>query len=371
MKMTKTELYISTMGVLLIVTQMILVGFILTGYSVSVGGILAIIVSALGGLAAVLRHRKEKLTGIAFCLFVIGLSTILSDFEMMFSTEEGAEPLLSLLYVAAGAVLVYYSYSLYLGLRTGSAKGIICLAVLALMELSSFVFAVRRGDTLNEWHWFNLVLAVDHVIFIFILTRPEMMLPTFLKRLRTNSDTLYDSMVSDPEVYVDRKDVDRLTDIADGPEWTHLESGPIERESVVDLHGQRVGTELLLQIWKGDERLHLTVRSRGTDSYGIAMSMVVDQTVLLRNEAGDVTKIRLYGQEGVFADIRVSAEDTRKGLAAFFRAKADAAGAEDQVRSGDRSPGRRIAGPFQPPCISGVAGGARFRLNSGTSIFRV
>jgi len=39
------------------------------------------------------------------------------------------------------------------------------------------------------------------------------------------------------------------------------------------------------------------------------MSMVVEQTVLFDNDAGKVCKIRLYGRDGVFADIAVNSYD--------------------------------------------------------------
>lgn len=308
-KMEKSELYITLMGVILIVDALFMIGFYIDGLPTSVGGILSVAVAILGGLAAIKYYRQKMIAGVAFCLLIIGLVIILGDFQGMFATDENSNSILSLLYVISGFVLVYYALSLGVGLRTGSIKAIICLGVLGILELFSFLSAVRRGEQITDALWANLLMAIEHAAFIIILTRPEMLIPSFLKRLRGNSDVLFANMVTDPEVFIERKDVDRLTDISDGPEWVHLSNGPIERESVIDIHGRWVATEILLQKWKDDEKLHLTVRTKSNDSYRIALSMVVEQTVLFSNDNGAVSKIRLYGQEGVFADIIVSTED--------------------------------------------------------------
>lgn len=329
--MQKSELYISTIGVLLIINQLFVLGFAIAGNPINVGGILSIIVGILGGLVAIVYFREKKMIGVAFCLFLIGLTIILADIERAFSTDESDNFVASLLYVVTGVVLVYHSASLAVGLKTGSAKSIVCLAVISILELYLFLSVVRRGDDLTAFDWTNLIMAIEHGAFIVILTRPEMMISPFLKRLRTNSDVLYDAMVSDPEVYVDRKDVGRLTDISDGPEWTHLDNGPIERETTVGLHSRWTATEMLLQKWKDDDRLHLTVRNKGTDSYNIVMSMVVDQTVLSKNDDGKVTKIRFYGQEGVFADVIVVSDDElTKGYIDIIKSKMAAAKAKKQ-----------------------------------------
>ncbi len=329
--MKKSEVYISTIGVLLIINQLFVLAFTIAGNPINVGGILSIIVGILGGLVAIVYFREKKMIGVAFCLFLIGFTIILADIERAFSSEESDNFVASLLYVVTGVVLVYHSASMAIGLKTGSAKSIVCLAVISILELYLFLAVVRRGDDLTSLDWTNLIMAIEHGAFIFILTRPEMMITSFLRRLRTNSDVLYDSMVSDPEVYVDRNDVSRLTDIGDGPEWTHLDNGPIERETTIGLHSRWTATEMLLQKWKDDERLHLTVRNKGTDSYNIIMSMVVEQTILFKNDEGKVTKIRFYGQEGMFADVKVVAEDEiTKGYIDLIRYKAAAAKAKKQ-----------------------------------------
>jgi len=308
-QMEKSEFYIVLMGLILVFNgAFFVIKNLVVGTNDSLGELASNLIEIFGGLAAIFWFRKEMIKGVAFCLLVIGVSCICSDFEYLYD-EDLIIVIESLLYVVTGVVLVYYSISLALGLKTGSAKGILCLAVLGCLELFIFLSVAHRGEPLTDNEWGSLVLAIEHSVIIFILTRKEMMLPSFTRRLRDDSDTLFNNMVTDSSLYIERADVGRLTDLADGPEWTHIEDGPIERESVVALRGQNVGTELLLQIWKGDERLHLTVRGKGTDSYRITMSMVVEQTVLFDNDAGKVCKIRLYGRDGVFADIAVNSYD--------------------------------------------------------------
>ena len=61
------------------------------------------------------------------------------------------------------------------------------------------------------------------------------------------------------------------------------------------------------------------------------MSMVVEQTILFNNDKGVVSKIRLYGQEGVFADILVSTEDeVAKGYVGVIKSMISSSKAKKQ-----------------------------------------
>ena len=313
--MDRSELYITIIGGILLFNGLLLMTLTLvTGFKNSPTAVASYIMGIVGGLVAIVRFRKAKIYGVAFCLLIMGAASILADINTILNPTGFSSTIEALLYVVSGVVLTYYALTLAIGLRTGSAKGILCLGVLAVLELLSFLMVAHRGDTLTEGEWAELLMAIEHGVIIFILTRPEMMIPPFLKRLKANSDLLYDSLSTDSSVSIDRDEAGLLTDVGDGEGWTHFENGPIERERTIRLHGHWVATEIVIQKWRGDDRPHLTVRSRDADSYGIYLSMIVESSVPITDEAGKLVKVRLYGQEGVFAEIRTTKyEEIDKG----------------------------------------------------------
>ena len=329
--MKRTEILISLMGAALFFCGVFFIIYSsVKGVTLVPGAMTAFIIDIIGGILAIVYFRKDMQKGVAFCLLILGISTILSQSYHILQMADLYMAASSMLYVATGAVLVYYAIVLFLGINSGSLKAIICLGVLAGLELLPVLIEIHNDKSFSyimENYNGDLVLIIVQVIFIIILTRKELMLPTFLRRLRDNTDHVYDNMGSDPDAFIMREDLGRITDTSDGDGWTHIDNGPVERESVITLNGDESKTELLLQMWRGDERLHLTLRSRNTESYRVIMSIVVEQSVM--NDDG--SKIRLYGTDGMFADIRVrDREDVRIGYVGTVKKKVKERKAEAQ-----------------------------------------
>lgn len=319
--MKKTETWITILAAIMLITGVYFVIRCLQDTIVLLE-VVGFAVQALGGVILLKWFRSKLVKGVAVALMVVGVSNILVYFQYLYTDVETGSFIFAILYVVAGAVMIYYGMSLFIGIKSGSMKCIVCIAALILIEIIFPLLQLHRGmpffDVLYEYSDI-LIYMLLHVMLVIILTRNEMKIPSFQKRIVKNSDIIFDQMVTDPDTYIMRSDLPKLLSTEDGPEWVHIEGGPIERELAVPLQGNKPGVELLLQKWNGDERMHLCVRTKGLGTYRIVLTMPIEQTVMNGDE-GTASKVRFYGADGMFADVVImNPEDINKGYIGILK----------------------------------------------------
>ena len=319
--MKKTETWITILAAVMLITGVYFVIRCLQDTIVLLE-VVGFAVQALGGVILLKWFRSKLVKGVAVALMVVGVSNILVYFQYLYTDVETGSFIFAILYVVAGAVMIYYGMSLFIGIKSGSMKCIVCIAALILIEIIFPLLQLHRGmpffDVLYEYSDI-LIYMLLHVMLVIILTRNEMKIPSFQKRIVKDSDVIFDQMVTDPDTYIMRSDLPKLLSTEDGPEWVHIEGGPIERELAVPLQGNKPGVELLLQKWNGDERMHLCVRTKGLGTYRIVLTMPIEQTVMNGDE-GTASKVRFYGADGMFADVVImNPEDIDKGYIGILK----------------------------------------------------
>lgn len=319
--MKKTETWITILAAIMLITGVYFVIRCLQDTIVLLE-VVGFAVQALGGVILLKWFRSKLVKGVAVALMVVGVSNILVYFQYLYTDVETGSFIFAILYVVAGAVMIYYGMSLFIGIKSGSMKCIVCIAALILIEIIFPLLQLHRGmpffDVLYEYSDI-LIYMLLHVMLVIILTRNEMKIPSFQKRIVKDSDVIFDQMVTDPDTYIMRSDLPKLLSTEDGPEWVHIEGGPVERELAVPLQGNRPGEELLLQKWNGDERMHLCVRTKGLGTYRIVLTMPIEQTVMDGDE-GTASKVRFYGADGMFADVVImNPEDIDKGYIGILK----------------------------------------------------
>lgn len=319
--MKKTETWITILAAIMLITGVYFVIRCLQDTIVLLE-VVGFAVQALGGVILLKWFRSKLVKGVAVALMVVGVSNILVYFQYLYTDVETGSFIFAILYVVAGAVMIYYGMSLFIGIKSGSMKCIVCIAALILIEIIFPLLQLHRGmpffDVLYEYSDI-LIYMLLHVMLVIILTRNEMKIPSFQKRIVKDSDVIFDQMVTDPDTYIIRSDLPKLLSSEDGPEWVHIEGGPVERELAVPLQGNKPGVELLLQKWNGDERMHLCVRTKGLGTYRIVLTMPIEQTVMNGDE-GTASKVRFYGADGMFADVVImNPEDIDKGYIGILK----------------------------------------------------
>ena len=260
----------------------------------------------IGGIVTLVFFSNNVRRAIASSLMGLALANLIHYVPQLFS-DSMLDYGMAFVFVLAAIVLIYYSISIVFSPTASSLKAVILLAVIAAVDLIPIILAIHKGTFFVEIftsYSDDVVRVIMYATIMVILMTKDMKLETFQKRLRRNAEYLFSAMGTDPLTYINRYGV-RAIMSDDDVGWRHLDHGPIEMERVVPLENRIRVTELFLQRWKGDPRLHLTVRNRNSHSYVIAMSMVVEKIVLDADTIAEATRIRLYGQEGVFIEIMI------------------------------------------------------------------
>ncbi len=280
------------------------------------------LIMVVGGILVITRFRKNLKNATIVTLLILAVSTIIGNVYYLTMAPERMDAILTTVNLVASVILIYVAFSLFFNTTAGSIKGILVLGIMVILEMFPTLYGIYMGAGFIEQiveDRDSLAYGIIHLVVLVILTRDDMMIETLQKRLSRNATYLYDAMCTPAECYIDVRDLDAVLDGSqDG--WVHYESGPIESEKTVRL--QKADICLHLQKWRGDQKQHIAIAAADSDSYSIPLSFTVESMVLDK-ERPDTSKIRFYGETGVFVDILVKdIEDERKGYVGTIRAYA-------------------------------------------------
>ena len=312
--MKRSEIFMSLIGLIMILTgaYFIVRNSVTEGTVTVPGKMLSDIILMIGGACIIPFFRKNIKYGTAFSLLVIGAATIIGRIWYLTDSMDGVEIGLAIIYIIASIVMVYYSLSLFFDASAGSLKGIICLGVLVILELAPTFYYIYMGrDPIEVMTKYmdDLVCGAMHMSVLIILTRKDILLENFTKRLMKNSKGLYNIMITPPGTYLDVRDVKAIQGDAEQG-WTEYDEGPIERELSLDLRGAEFG--IRLQRWRGEDETILAVCLNDVASYTVALSFPIESTVVDLDADTGKGNIRFYGREGMFVDIEVRDSDEEK-----------------------------------------------------------
>jgi len=277
------------------------------------GEVLSDVMLIVGGACVALFFRKDLRNGTALSMFTLGASMVAGNIYYALEASEDTQTIFSDVYLILSAVMIYYSISLVFHSTAGSTKGLVCIGVLALIEFGPMCYRIYLGadviPTIGD-NIDNLVSGIMHLTVVFILTRKGMLLETPTKRLNRNSKLLSDNMCSPSQAFIDVHDIDTILDDSQG--WTQFDKGPIISQKTIRLYNTDVGLDL--QRWKGDDRTYLSVRVLDVDSYEVPLSFPIESIVLDDEDRSNATRMRFYGNDGVFVDIVIKDfEKEKKG----------------------------------------------------------
>ena len=277
------------------------------------------IILMVGGIITALRFRKGVRDATVVAMLTMGLSTFIDRYQVLGTSYEMLDIVLAALYIVASVIMVYYAVSLVFNVSSGSFKGIICLAVLVVLEFGPTIYFTYMGTDFPHLIYDNkddLVNGTMHLVVLVILTRKEMLLETLSRRLTRNSRYLFNSMSTPKGAYVDIKEKDR---IMNGPceGWIGYENGPVETELPLKVYGAEYG--IRLQRWRGDDRIHFVVCIEDASSYSIPLSFPIGSIHLDEREIpvdDDKTiiesRLQFYGNEGMFTEVLLKDPDDEK-----------------------------------------------------------
>ena len=289
------------------------------------------IILIVGGIISAL-FRKDVKNASASILFTIGVSTAIGSIHLVENTSNTVDLILGDVYLILSMVITYYGLTMAFNTTSGNSKGVVCVGILAAMEIFPTLYRWYMGDDvmmLVETDVDKLAYGVFHMAVVLIFSRKEMRLDSIDKRLLNNSTYLFNDKGTDPDCYIDRPDmIAMLNDPEEG--WVRCDVGPISEERTVPL--QNTELCLRLQRWAGDERIHLAVAEKDSDAYTVPLSFAVESVVLDTGDCETAGKIRFYGNAGVFVEITVrNKADEKKGYVDTLKYRFGKAGGADML----------------------------------------
>ena len=262
----------------------------------------------IGGLTIALFFRDNIRLSVSTTMVIIGIWGITNNIWFLdLSHTYLVQWIVSILSVISCILLIYFGVSLWLETSNGTMKGIIAIGILLFMILIPIIYEMHKGTPIpvvfsNNLH--QIPMTIMFIVVIFILTNKEMMLPSVTSRITQNTIAITRSLSNEAEWYISHKELAILKN-NDMKHWRHLDNaGPVEYERKMVLFGMK-GSELLLQRWKGDDRVHLNVRPLFSDSSLVNISIIVNCIIEEKDEKGETFKIRIYGNDGKFMDFMV------------------------------------------------------------------
>lgn len=261
-----------------------------------------------GGLTIVLFCRENiRMTTVTTMLLISVWGIVNSILKLDPSNTTLVMWSVSMLSLVLCVLLLYSATSIWLETSNGTMKGIIAIGILLLLIIIPMIYEIHKGTPIPIVFRDNvdqIPMAVMFIIVIVILTNKEMMLPSITSRITQNTIAITRSLSNEAEWYISPKELAIIKN-NDMAHWKHIDDGsPVEYERRMVLFGM-IGSELLLQRWKGDERIHLNVRPLFPDSSIANISITINHIAENVDEDGNTTRVRFYGTDGLFMDFVV------------------------------------------------------------------
>jgi|GEM_PF-3865992 len=276
----------------------------------------------IGGITIATALRRNIRKAIICSMSIIAISAMIDKGYIVFTSTDIIATTLGFFYIALSIILLYYSVSLIFNTGANSIRGMICLGLMFLVEMGPSLYRIYMGEGLIQeitTHLDDNIMGAMHLMVVIILTRKDMLLETTVRRLIRSSKYLYNEMCTPADAYIDFREAHIFLD-GGGDGWIHHDSGPLESERVIRLY--RSDTSIMLQRWRGDNRLYFSSRLDKADSYMPQLSFAIEKAIEEKDEDGTTTFVRLFGTDGIFVDLLVKdPDDEKKGYIETMRFK--------------------------------------------------
>lgn len=268
--------------------------------------ILAYLDLTLFGLYLMLETRMTESKAVYISGLAIGSATVLINICPY------PDFLYLLFELIAGAVMVLMAFANLFGYRynvTRSAYIALILILINIIPMLDEYFSYVSVPEIVEKYYYNFPIIVLYGIYILTLTRKGIWYPSVVKRVSRNLREIEDSTHTGGREFIEPSDVSVFTD-PDRSGWEHFDNGPLECETRVQLRGPSRDIQLLIQKWRDEDDLLVTVlpENHGQLSQGYQFRVV--RTIL--SDEGDM--VTFYDDSGTFVRIRVQEATRPKGF---------------------------------------------------------
>lgn len=288
----------------------------------------------MSGIWIIYRRDMESRRSVYICGMALGIATILQNLFFMSDDEYGYDFFLGFFTILLGVAEMAFSVAYLFQYRNVVNKLLILSGVQVLMVVIPIFMKWYSGEPLDDIivdYYTTFPMIAVHVIYMWILTREGIWVPSPVSKIEKNLVALEDMLHTDRHMYMTPSDLDVFLDSA---RWKNVYEGPVERETVIELRGEDHSVRMLVQKMKGDDVPHAAVFSGDTRQFvqGFRFDMV---DVMVAEDRGSV---KVYGYDGMFVRILVRDPPVKKGARSRMSEAADKGKSSENEGSGTCGP---------------------------------
>ncbi len=216
------------------------------------------------------------------------------------------------LFYSAQAVLVNFCvilsfaciFGYYLGYVHNITRMVMLTGIVIALVLSPWwVWRYIEHDLEIAEEVFKLLLpsVMIRVLMLSYLVRPDIIDMSIGAQLKMRLNRVESTQLMDNMSFMEREDMDMLLN-PDGPGWTVLPEGPVERLCAVSITtSNKRHYRIVARIWRGEDfiRCKLSPEKDTRGSWGMDFDIVSHRFYTI--EGKDI--VRIYGHDGMFVDI--------------------------------------------------------------------
>lgn len=243
--------------------------------------------------------------------FAIGLATVLQNIKPY------PDVLFYFFDMIIGFVILLMAVANLFGYRFNVTRSAYMVALLIFMSILPMVIDYFMDYTVKEilvYYQFDFPMLFVYIVYLVIITRKGIWYPRVVTRVSDHLNVIESTMHTGGEEFIEPADLAVFTD-PDRSGWDHPDRGPVECERRIRLWDPSHDTCLLVQKWRSEDCLRVTILPEGHGQLSNGFQFRVVSHVV--SESGD--SITLYDDAGTFVRIMVKERVVSRGLERITR----------------------------------------------------
>jgi hypothetical protein len=282
------------------------------GESASIGDLCAAVVKILIGLFIIFDPKRSLLRSVGFYAISLGLSRVI-DSVILLGEPSDVMFIAAIVMIALGVNLFVSGYNYLHDTSRGRFGMTMGSAALDLMMILMIVITFTSGDGSDE-EFRNMIVysisVVQYTLILIIMDSDEFRFSSLREKSVKKLDEVRLTYTLTPGMHVSRDDALVLKHMFDDrSSWSAVEDGgPVECERKLWIFEEKVASVMILQKWKGSDRIYVTMAADDKGTILQANRFWITDVVADDPDDGTFMNVRLYADGAMLSNISVEKE---------------------------------------------------------------
>ena len=265
------------------------------------------------GLFIIFDPKRNLMRSVGFYALSLGLARIVSTLPML-GSESDLFFIVALVMLGMGINLVVSGYSYLQDVSRGRFGMTFGSAALAIIMALSLIMMITTPDDdeygLNAGYMLVYsVYLIQYLLILLIMDSDEFRFSSWQEKSVRKLDNIRLSYSLTPGTQISREDARIMKHMFDDrASWTPVDDGgPVECEKRIRLVDEKVSTVMIMQKWKGSDKIHITISTSNDGTILQANRFYV--TEVSADDADDekFMNLRIYSDGAMISNFSVIA----------------------------------------------------------------